>query len=68
MSKDFKEKYLRGADELELVRSGLDDTMRSAYQSMRAVWHARDDVKDLRTAAYIVAIGKVALSYQAKGL
>jgi glutamate dehydrogenase (NAD(P)+) len=35
---------------------------------MRAVWHARDDVKDLRTAAYIVAIGKVALSYQAKGL
>ncbi|WP_372603661.1 Glu/Leu/Phe/Val dehydrogenase, partial [Actibacterium sp.] len=30
----FKEKYLRGADELELVRSGLDDTMRTAYQSM----------------------------------
>jgi glutamate dehydrogenase (NAD(P)+) len=68
MSKDFKEKYLRGADELELVRSGLDDTMRSAYQSMRKVWHARDDVKDLRTAAYIVSVGKVAMSYQAKGL
>ena len=68
MSKDFKEKYLRGADELELVRSGLDDTMRAAYQSMRKVWHGRDDVTDLRTAAYIVSISKVALSYQAKGL
>ena len=68
MSPDFKKKYLRGADELELVRSGLDDTMRTAYQSMRAVWHARDDVADLRTAAYLVSIEKVAASYRAKGL
>ncbi|WP_413221614.1 Glu/Leu/Phe/Val family dehydrogenase [Tritonibacter mobilis] len=64
----FKEKYLRGAGELELVRSGLDDTMRIAYQSMREVWHERDDVSDLRTAAYLVSIGKVAASYRAKGL
>ncbi len=68
MTPDFKGKYLRGADELELVRSGLDDTMRIAYQSMREVWHGRDDVSDLRTAAYIVAITKVAASYRAKGL
>ncbi|MBQ2260917.1 MAG: Glu/Leu/Phe/Val dehydrogenase [Loktanella sp.] len=68
LSPDFKEKYLRGADELELVRSGLDDTMRAAYQAMRAVWHGRDDVHDLRTAAYLVSIRKVADSYRAKGL
>jgi len=68
LSPDFKEKYLRGAGELELVRSGLDDTMRIAYQSMANVWHNRDDVVDLRTAAYLVAIEKVAASYQAKGL
>lgn len=68
MSPDFKRKYLRGADELELVRSGLDDTMRAAYQSMREIWHSRDDVEDLRTAAFIVAIGRVAKSYTAKGL
>lgn len=68
ISPDFKTKYLRGADELELVRSGLDDTMRTAYQSMREVWHGRDDVHDLRTAAYLVSIGKVASSYKAKGL
>ncbi|WP_170409298.1 Glu/Leu/Phe/Val family dehydrogenase [Ruegeria arenilitoris] len=68
MSPDFKAKYLKGADELELVRSGLDDTMRIAYQSMREVWHSRDDVEDLRTAAYIVAIDRVSKSYRAKGL
>jgi len=68
LSPDFKKRYLQGADELALVRSGLDDTMRIAYQSMREVWHDRDDVHDLRTAAYIVAIDKVAASYRAKGL
>jgi len=68
LSPNFKTKYLRGADELELVRSGLDDTMRAAYQSMASVWHERGDVDDLRTAAYLVAIGKVADSYRAKGL
>lgn len=68
MTPDFKKKYLRGAGELELVRSGLDDTMRTAYQSMREVWHTREDVDDLRTAAYLVSIGKVAASYRAKGL
>ncbi|WP_435311663.1 Glu/Leu/Phe/Val family dehydrogenase [Primorskyibacter sedentarius] len=68
MTPEFKTKYLRGADELELVRSGLDDTMRIAYQSMRDVWHEREDVEDLRTAAYLVSIGKVAASYRAKGL
>ena len=68
MSPDFKVKYLRGADELELVRSGLDDTMRIAYQACSRVWNERDDVNDLRTAAYLVAIDRVATSYRAKGL
>ncbi len=68
MSPDFKTKYLKGAGELELVRSGLDDTMRIAYQAMSEVWHNRADVDDLRTAAYIVAIDRVSKSYRAKGL
>jgi glutamate dehydrogenase (NAD(P)+) len=68
LSDTFKQRYLHGAGELELVRSGLEDTMRGAYQDMRKVWHERDDVHDLRTAAYLVSIGKVADSYRAKGL
>lgn len=65
---DFRRQYLRGADELELVRSGLDDTMRVAYQAMAEVWRQRDNVPDLRTAGYIVSINRVAETYQAKGL
>ena len=64
----FKEKFLQGSDELALVRSGLDDTMRTAYQAMREVWHSRQDVEDLRVAAYIVSIGRVAAAYRSKGL
>ncbi|NNK78809.1 MAG: glutamate dehydrogenase, partial [Litoreibacter sp.] len=67
-STNFKERYFEGAGEVELVRSGLDDTMRTAYQAMRNVWHARDDVEDLRTAGYLVSIDRVAASYRAKGL
>ena len=68
LSPDFKQRYLRGAGELELVRSGLDDTMRAAYQSMRAVWWEHPGVTDLRMAGFLVAIGRVADSYQAKGI
>ncbi len=68
LSDEFTRHYLHGAGELELVRSGLDDTMRAAYQAMREVWHGRDDVNDLRVAAYIVSIDRVAKSYRAKGL
>lgn len=68
LAEGFKEKFLQGSDELALVRSGLDDTMRTAYQAMREVWHSRQDVEDLRVAAYIVSIGRVAAAYRSKGL
>jgi glutamate dehydrogenase (NAD(P)+) len=68
LAEGFKEKFLQGSDELALVRSGLDDTMRTAYQAMREVWHGRTDVTDLRVAAYIVAIDRVAKTYRSKGL
>ena len=68
LSDAFKQEFVRGAGELELVRSGLDDTMRIAYQSMREIWHGRKDVEDLRIAAYIVSISRVAQSYRSKGL
>jgi glutamate dehydrogenase (NAD(P)+) len=68
MTPEFKEQYLRGAGELELVRSGLDDTMRNAYQQMSQRWHSDSRVDDLRTSAFLLAIEKVAASYRAKGL
>ena len=68
LSEGFKQKYLRGADELELVRSGLDDTMRAAFQQMVTVLASDSRVPDLRIAAYIVAIRRIAASYDALGL
>ena len=68
LSPGFKESYLTGSDELALVRSGLDDTMRTAYQSMHNVWRSRPEVTDLRMAAYVVAVDRVAQSYRSKGL
>ncbi|MEM8974359.1 MAG: Glu/Leu/Phe/Val dehydrogenase dimerization domain-containing protein [Pseudomonadota bacterium] len=64
----FKDKYLSGASELDLVRSGLDDTMRTAYQEMRRVWHEHEDVPTLRVAAYVIALERVSASYSAMGL
>ncbi|MEL7429611.1 MAG: glutamate dehydrogenase, partial [Pseudomonadota bacterium] len=71
LNKTFKERYIKGADELSLVRSGLDDTMRGAYADMRILWHAKRETDpdfDLRTAAYVIAIGRVADSYRSLGL
>ncbi len=70
-SEKFKERFISGADELALVRSGLDDTMRGAYAGMRELWHekrAKDLLFDLRTAAYVISINRVAESYRSLGL
>ena len=64
----FRAEYAKGSDELELVRSGLDGTMRDALQAMRARWHEDEKVDDLRLSAYMIAIQKIALSYQSKSL
>jgi glutamate dehydrogenase (NAD(P)+) len=53
----------REVDELNLVRSGLDDTMRNSYEQIRELWRAREGVPDLRTAAYMLAIEKIAHYY-----
>jgi glutamate dehydrogenase (NAD(P)+) len=57
-----------GAGELELVYSGLEDTMLSAYEEIRAARARHDLGNDLRTAAFVVAIDKVAASYEARGI
>ena len=64
----FKAELTRGADELDVVRSGLDDTMRQGYQAIREVFYSRSDVHDLRTAAYVMGLEKIARSYYEMGL
>ncbi len=56
----------KGADELDLVNSGLEETMATAYHEIRDV--AIEKKTDFRTAAFIVAINKVAVSYSEMGI
>jgi glutamate dehydrogenase (NAD(P)+) len=63
-AEDWMQKELvYGADELDLVRSGLDDTMRNSYQQLKEVLNSNDNVDDFRTASYVVAIQKLVRSY-----
>ncbi len=68
VSEHIRHKIIRGADELDLVRSGLDDTMRLAYQEIRATMKEDDKITDLRTAVYVTAISKIARSYVEVGV
>ncbi len=59
---------LHGADEEDLVNSGLEDTMVHAYSEIRETWKKNKKIPDLRTATFIVAINKIANSYIALGI
>ncbi len=59
---------LHGPDEVDLVYSGLEDTMIGAYQEIREVYKNTPGVEDMRTAAYIVAINKVGAAYEELGI
>lgn len=64
----LRKEIFKGADELDLVRSGLDDTMRIAYQEIREVRSRTAGINDIRTAAFMVAIDKIARTYAEMGL
>jgi len=57
-----------GAEEIDLVRSGLDDAIRSSFDAMREIMNKNEKITDYRTAAYAVAINKIAHSYYELGL
>lgn len=61
-----KREIAKGADEVTLVYSGLEETMINAYTEIRKI--ARDKRTDLRTAAFVNAIDKVATSYTEMGI
>lgn len=68
VSEKEKEYILHGADEVDLVYSGLEETMISATHEVMNVWKANPDIPDMRTAAYVVAINKVGTSYAELGI
>lgn len=63
-----KEVIIHGPEEVDLVRSGLEETMITATREIMDCWHKNKDIPDMRTAAYVVAIDKVATSYAELGI
>lgn len=63
-----KEYIVHGADEVDLVYSGLEETMITATREIMAEWQNNPDIPDMRTAAYVVAINKVGTSYAELGI
>lgn len=63
-----KEFLSKGADEVDLVRSGLEDTMVTSYFNIREVMRRRKHVNDLRTAAFVNALDKIANDYIRMGI
>jgi glutamate dehydrogenase (NAD(P)+) len=62
------ERLTHSAGEEDLVNSGLEETMTTSYHPIREVWKQHSGKADLRTAALIVAINKVAESYKQLGI
>ena len=59
---------IKGASELELVNSGLEDTMIRSYHEIRETYKGTKNMDTLRTAAFVGAINKIAVSYQNLGV
>ena len=65
---DVLEEIVAGATELDLVRSGLDDTMRQGYQVISEKWHSDDRIPDLRIAAMMISLERIVDSYKSLGI
>jgi len=59
---------VRGADEVDLVYSGLEETMINAFHEIREKYKRKKEISDMRTAAFVVSIDKIAKSYLSLGI
>ena len=67
-SEGERELFVKVTDEAAIVNSGLEDTMIVAYQEMREALRREPKMGDLRTAAFVTAINKVAIVYEELGI
>ena len=63
-----KPDFVRGAEEIDLVNSGLEETMAVAYREIRELRKRLGNDVDLRTSAMVTAINKVAVTYEELGI
>ena len=63
-----RQHIMHGAEEIDLVHSGLEETMISATREIMHIWQSNPAIPDMRTAAYVSAINKVAITYVELGI
>jgi glutamate dehydrogenase (NAD(P)+) len=68
ISASQKELMLHGPDEIDLVKSGLEETMINATHEIIECWKSNPEIRDMRTASFVVAINKVGTSYAELGI
>ena len=68
LAADERAAVVRPVDELTIVNSGLEETMVTAYHQIRDLMHETEGIDDLRTAAFLLAIRRVAQAYLERGV
>ena len=68
LSHEESSNLARGPEEIDLVNSGLEETMIQAYHEIREIKKRHDGQMDLRMASMLAAIDKIALAYADRGI
>ncbi|WP_287347501.1 glutamate dehydrogenase [Mesorhizobium sp.] len=65
---EMLDEFLEGGAEIDLVRSGLEDVMRSTWGKIADLLEAQPELGDYRTAAHVTSIRRIAAAYEAIGI
>ncbi len=68
LSEEERRTLVHGAEEQDIVNSGLEETMIVAYHAIRDTLKENPKLGDLRAAAFLTAIDKIAVSYKELGV
>lgn len=68
LSDSIRKSIIHGAEEIDLVRSGLEETMVIAFNEIYEIKLSDRNIPDMRTAAFISSINKIAASYLSMGI
>lgn len=66
-TRDAREQLSKGASEIDIVNSGLEETMTKAYHTIWEIYKTKK-TPNLRTASFVCAIEKIAAAYLARGI
>ncbi len=65
---ELKTEIAKGSTEIDLVRSGLEEKMSETFELIHEKFHSDKKVKDLRTAALMISVKKIADAYSYLGI